>query len=61
MNFCPNFFDPKKGLFPTQTSIDNCKKLDLRSAQRSRSAIIVHETAHSSWVMETKTNGRFKA
>lgn len=49
MNFCNKFFN-----FPqisnTKNLLDTCN-MDLRSAQRTRSAIIVHECTHTSYAM----------
>ncbi|KAJ6446958.1 lysine-specific metallo-endopeptidase domain-containing protein [Purpureocillium lavendulum] len=51
MNFCDRFFDSSKGIVSTQERLDNCDKIDLREAQRSRSAIIVHEASHTKYAM----------
>ncbi|KAK4083326.1 lysine-specific metallo-endopeptidase domain-containing protein [Purpureocillium lilacinum] len=51
MNFCNRFFDSSKGIKSTEERMDNCDKIDLRDAQRSRSAIIVHEASHTNYAM----------
>ncbi|KAM0818679.1 putative Lysine-specific metallo-endopeptidase domain-containing protein [Seiridium cardinale] len=52
MNFCNRFFDTKVGILPTQDRLDKCDSIDLRAAQFSRSAIIVHECSHTSFAMD---------
>jgi hypothetical protein len=53
MNFCPNFFKDNDGIAPTQLRLDSCKDpaFDLRAAQRSRAAVIIHECTHTKFAM----------
>jgi len=61
MNFCDVFFDARTANenrqvpFMTSDLISNCKgdesTINLRKAQQSRAAILVHESAHTKYVM----------
>ncbi|KAI0380577.1 SGNH hydrolase [Hypomontagnella monticulosa] len=51
MNFCQRFFTETL-ITSTDTQIQNCTILELREAQRTRSAILIHECTHISYVMD---------
>ncbi|KAI1428363.1 SGNH hydrolase-type esterase domain-containing protein [Xylaria sp. FL1777] len=55
MNFCKLFFktEPKPGKISdyTETALGKCSSGDLRYFQRTKSSIIVHETAHTKYAM----------
>jgi hypothetical protein len=55
MNFCSIFFnfekDPKYKIDPTQGVINTCSTTDLRLAQRTRAAAILHEATHTTYAM----------
>ncbi|KAL0939950.1 Mutanase Pc12g07500-like protein 1 [Colletotrichum truncatum] len=53
MNFCSSFFKTGKILY-TQTALNQCDKLDLRQAQWTMGAIILHEATHTKYAMGDK-------
>jgi hypothetical protein len=48
-NFCPRFFANDVG--STKDLLDKCGELDIRSAQRARAAVILHESSHVGDIM----------
>ncbi|KAF2743859.1 hypothetical protein M011DRAFT_480390 [Sporormia fimetaria CBS 119925] len=53
MNFCDSFFTPPDPRLQShQEKLDKCDQLDLRDAQFSRSAIIIHECTHTAFAMD---------
>jgi hypothetical protein len=55
MNFCKTFFEVKKTELsvhgPTDEKLNQCGTLDLRQAQHSRSATIIHECTYTRFAM----------
>lgn len=60
LTFCPTFFDPSKTskgkakIEKTSTRLETCKNdgdLNLRDAQRSGSAVLIHECIHTTYTM----------
>lgn len=51
MNFCDKFFDEAEGIKPTNSVLGQCANVHLRDAQRSRAAVIIHESSHTNFAM----------
>jgi hypothetical protein len=55
MNFCDRFFEkektPESEYAPTDEKLGQCNKLNLRDAQFSPSAVIIHECTHTDFAM----------
>lgn len=52
VNFCNKFFDPNSGLKTTDQLLKDCGTINLRDAQRSRAAVLVHEASHTTYAMQ---------
>ena len=55
MNFCDKFFQTlaaDKSIKPTKERLDNCANLNLKLAQWSLSAVILHECTHTTYAMQ---------
>lgn len=50
MNFCGRYFDDPK-LQYTKTVLNYCPNVNLREAQQTKGAVILHETAHTNYAM----------
>ncbi|KAF3920067.1 hypothetical protein AA313_de0200233 [Arthrobotrys entomopaga] len=58
MNFCARFFKSTAIFKGTQELLDSCGTIDLRAAQRSRSAVIIHECTHTTYAMRGNAPSR---
>lgn len=50
MTFCPDFFDDSSLQFSNRV-LNDCPTINLRDAQFTKAAVIVHEATHTSYAM----------
>lgn len=53
MNFYDQFFEPAKEMKRTEERLtrEECEEINLREAQRSKSAVLLHEMTHTRYAM----------